>query len=115
MWSHRDKIIRCPNCRTLLTDNQKTRSASIVITLVIMTLWAILTEIYELNMSFVFVFVFFALLISSWVGNFSVVRKDLVIRNILTKQISYINKADWEEIVRNNGDKDNVFEIIEEL
>ena len=44
-----------------------------------------------------------------------VVKKDLVIKNKQTLEISYIDQADWHEIVENAKGKDNNFEIIEKL
>ena len=44
-----------------------------------------------------------------------VVKKDLVIKNKQTNEISYIDQVDWEEIVKNANGRDVNFEIIEKL
>ncbi len=110
-----EKIIRCPNCGTLLIDNPKRRSAGMLISISGLILWGLLSAWMGTSMLLLVSIIAVSFLISLLIRNFSAVKKDLVIRNILTRQISYIDKSDWEEIVRNNGDKDNMFEIIEEL
>lgn len=49
------------------------------------------------------------------VSNLIVVKKDLVIRHKATHAISYIDRTDWSEILKNTADKENSFEIVEEL
>jgi hypothetical protein len=56
---------------------------------------------------------FFAVFLYS--VNLKVVKKDLVVKNKLTNEISYMDLADWEEIVANTKGKENNFEIIEKL
>jgi hypothetical protein len=40
------------------------------------------------------------------------VKKELVIRNVQTNQISFINQSDWEDILNNSQNHENNFEII---
>jgi len=42
-----------------------------------------------------------------------IVKKDLIIRNKYSNQISYVDNFDWKEIVDNAIDSENSFEIVE--
>jgi len=44
-----------------------------------------------------------------------VIKKDLIIRNKQTNQISYVDNSDWKEILNNSVNKENNFEIVENL
>lgn len=45
----------------------------------------------------------------------TIVKKELVIKNKASNVVSYIDKSDWNEIIKNTSGKENSFEIIEEL
>jgi CRISPR/Cas system CSM-associated protein Csm4 (group 5 of RAMP superfamily) len=56
-----------------------------------------------------------AMLIWFYIRNLKIVKKDFVIRNKDTKQIAYIDKKEWNEILKNSMGKENNFEITETL
>jgi hypothetical protein len=115
LFSDRGKIIRCSSCGELLMDDPKSNYILLflIVSGVILSMGfrhffgaSALRDIMILVV-FSAVFLFFI--------HFKVVKKDLVIRNKQTDEISYIDQADWEEIVKNATGKDNNFEIIEKL
>ncbi len=115
LFNHREEIIRCPNCGALLIDNPKRKLAGMLIGMTGLVLWAILSLWFVINLPLLFLLIFIPLFISMLIWNFSVIKKDLAIRNKQTNMVSYVNKSDWDEIVKNSPGKENIFEIIEEL
>lgn len=62
-----------------------------------------------------FLIILVSLILSAVISNLTKIKKDLVIRNKQTNEISYIDQADWNDILVNSTGKENIFEIIEEL
>ncbi|MBE0651384.1 MAG: hypothetical protein IH595_11145 [Bacteroidales bacterium] len=110
-----DEIIRCPNCGALLIDNPKRKSTGMFISIGGLVLWSIISFWIGTSVLLLTSIVAVSFLISLLIRNFAAVRKELVIRNIETQALSYINKSEWDEIVQNREGRENVFEIIEEL
>jgi hypothetical protein len=115
LFSDRGKIIRCPKCGELLMDDP--RSNYILLLLIVSGIFlsmgfrhffgaSALRDIMILAVFSAFYLFFIRL---------KIVKKDLVIRNKQTNEISYIDQADWEDIVKNAAGKENNFEITEKL
>jgi len=113
-FRNREEIIQCSDCKSLLQENSRSKLIS---------------------GAFIFVGGFFAtgstwIGIPIWIGllimilaiytalkiiGFRIVKRDLIIRNKLTNEISYVNNSDWKEILNNSADTENNFEIVENL
>jgi hypothetical protein len=114
-FSKREEIIRSPNCKELLIDNPKRRQIGVFIILIGIVLWLGCSYWLGLSVNWGFLIILVSLVISFIISNLSVVKRDLVIRNKQTNEITYINKSDWNEILMNTSNKENLFEIVEEL
>ena len=112
-FSSREEIIRCPKCKELLIDNPKRAQTGIIIS--ILGLLICLGLYYLIGVSLIWGFLIASLVISFFISNLTVVKKDLVIRNKQTDKISYIDRTDWNEIQKNSSGSENGFEIVEEL
>jgi len=115
LFSIREQIVRCPKCGELLIENPKRKPIGVFISF----LGLVLGEggCYLLDISLfwgLLIFLFFGL-ISIKIGNLVIIKKDLVIKNKQTNQITYIDQADWAEILKNTLGKQNDFEIIENI
>jgi hypothetical protein len=53
--------------------------------------------------------------VSVMINNFTIIKKDLIIRNKLTREISFANGSDWNEILKNSKGGNINFEIVENL
>ena len=113
-YRNREEIIQCSNCKTLLKENSSGALTSGIV---------------------FFLGGFFAtgskwIGIPTWVGllimllaiysafkiiHFRIIKRDLIIRNKQTNQISYVNNSDWSEIINNSVDREINFEIVEYL
>jgi hypothetical protein len=115
LFSDRGKIIRCPNCGELVMDNPKTNYLLIALIifgiLLSMGLRHLLGESSWRDILIV-VILFAAFVISI---RLIVVKRDLVIRNRQTNELSYIDNSDWNDIEENAKGKENNFEIVEKL
>jgi hypothetical protein len=115
LFSDRGKIIRCSKCGELLMDDPKSN----YILLLLMVSGVILSMVFRhffgtsALRDMMLLVVFFTLFLFSI--RLKVIKKDLVIRNKQTNEISYIDQADWNEILENTKDRENTFEIIEKL
>jgi len=109
-----EKIIRCSNCGALLIENPKRNLNSMIILFCGIFIasgskWLNIPLFYGI---LIFIVSFFT---SMWITKLKVIKKDLVIRNVYTNQISYINRSDWDEILNNSQNLENNFEIVEYL
>jgi len=115
LFSDRGKIIRCSNCGELLMDDPKSNYVLLLLIVSGMILSMGFRHFFgasalrDIMLLIVFSALFFFFI------HLKVVKKDLVIKNKQTLEISYIDQADWHEIVENAKGKDNNFEIIEKL
>lgn len=113
-YRNREEIIRCPNCKNLLIENPKKKMASGVIIFI-----GIVVAIGSAALKIPIYIGLLMLLVSYGIAlkiiDLMVVKKDLIIKNKHTNQISYVNNSDWKEIVNNSADKENNFEIVENL
>jgi hypothetical protein len=113
-YRNREEIIPCSKCNTLLIENPKRKMASGIVLFIglFVTIGSAILKIP--------IYIGLLTLLASYgialkVIDLMVVKKDLIIRNKQTNQISYVNNSDWKEIVDNSADKENNFEIMEYL
>lgn len=111
----REEIIRCPNCRELLIDNPKRIQIGAAIMLLGILIWIGFQYWLGISSNWTFLIILVSLILSILISNLTKIKKDLVIRNIQTNEISYIDRSDWNDILMNSSGKKNIFEIIEEL
>ena len=115
LFSDRGKIIRCPKCGELLMDDPKSNYILLLLIVSGIILSMGLRHFFGAStFRDIMILVVFSALFLFFI-HLKVVKKDLVIRNKQTNEISFIDEADWEEIVKNAIGKDNNFEIIEKL
>ncbi len=115
LFSDRGKILRCSNCKDLLIDNPKTNYILLLLIGVGMSLSLAFTHFFGASVwRDILILVAFCALFLCFI-QLKVVKKDLVIKNKQTNEISYIDQSDWEEIVENAKGKELNFEIIEKL
>ncbi len=110
LFTNREKITRCPNCGALLIVNPKRIKTQLFILAGGILLWIALSYWLGAGLLWLVLIEIFTWVISEVFINFTTIKKDFVIRNKQTNKISYVNKADWNEIIKKNN-----FEIIEEL
>ena len=110
MFTNRGKITRCPNCGALLIVNPKRIKTELFILMGGLLLWIALNYWLGAGLLWLVSIEIFAWVVSEALINFTTIKKDFVIRNKQTNKISYVNKADWNELTKKNN-----FEIIEEL
>ena len=115
LFSIREKIIPCPKCGMLLTENPKRKPLGAFIAFSGFVLG--IGGCYLLDISLLWGLLIFLIsgLISIGISNLMIVKKDLVIRNKQTNQLSYIDLDDWDEILKNTTGKQNDLEIVEKL
>ena len=115
LFTPREEIVRCPKCKELLIDNPKRKQIGVAIILLGIFIWIVLHYWIGIGLNWGFLIILVSLIISFLISNLTVVKKDLVIRNKQTNEISYIDRPDWNDIMVNSSGKENIFEIIEEL
>ncbi len=115
LYLSREVIIRCPKCGELLNEDPKRKKIGIFINLLAILLWVIGSYWTGVGRFAGFLILPITVIIALVITRFVVVKKDLVIRNKKTNEISYIDHSDWKEILLNTAEKENGFEIIEEL
>lgn len=115
LFSIREQIVRCPKCGELLTENPKRKVLGAFIAFSGFVLG--IGGCYFGDISLLWGLLYFLIsgLISIGISNLMIVKKDLAIRNMQTNQLSYIDQADWDEILKNTSGKQNEFEIVEKL
>jgi hypothetical protein len=115
LFSDRGKIIRCSSCGELLMDDPKSNYVLLLLIFSGMILSMGFRNFFGASaLRDIMILVAFSALFLFFI-RLKVVKKDLVIRNRQTNEISYIDQADWDEIVKNATGKDINFEIIEKL
>jgi hypothetical protein len=110
-----DEILRCPKCGQLLVDSGKRNLLGILLFFVGFLSIVGLQHFYGPYLIRDLVILIVSLLAYGMVRKLNVTKKDYIIRNMDTNRISYIDQADWNEIVENNKGKEFRFEIIEKL
>ena len=115
LLSVNEEILRCPECGELLIDNPKRNLLGAILFFAGFLLTATLQHLYGANIFRDLVIIVISGFAYGIVRKLTIAKKDLVIRNKQTNQISYIDHADWNEILENTKGKENVFEIIEKL
>lgn len=113
-WSIREDIKRCSNCGVLLTENPFSKLISGIVFFAggfaaTGSRWLGIPWFVGLLILVV------SIIIALKIVNFKIVKRDLVIKNKETNQISFVNNSDWAEIVNNSLNTENNFEIIEYL
>ena len=113
LFSIREQIVRCPQCGELLTENPKRKVLGAFITFSGFVLG--IGGSYFLDFSLLWGLLIFLIsgLFSLRIGNLMIIKRDLAIRNMQTNQISYVDMADWSEILKNTSGKQNNFKIVE--
>ena len=115
LFSNKEKIIRCPQCRVLLIDNPVRSKIGSVIIILGIILGLSCRYLFGLIAFWGLLIIIISVLTSMLISNLKIIKMDLVIRNKKTNEISYINQSDWNDILNGLSDKENNFEIIEEL
>ena len=110
-----DEILRCPKCGQLLVDSGKRNLLGILLFFAGFLTIVGLQHFYGQNLIRDLAILVVSLLAYGMVRKLNVTKKDYIIRNMDTNRISYIDQADWNEIVENNKGKEFRFEIIEKL
>ncbi|MEI6276069.1 MAG: hypothetical protein WCP08_08765 [Prolixibacteraceae bacterium] len=107
------EILRCPQCGQLLIDNPK---RNLFGSLLFFAGFLMIGGLQHFGGANIFRDLGI-LLISGFlyvvVRKLTITKKDLVIRNKESQRVSYIDFADWDEILENAKGKENKFEIIE--
>lgn len=113
-YRNREEIIQCPNCKTLLIENPKRKMVSSIVIFVgiFVTIGAASLKV-PIYFGLLILLAFYGIALK--VIELIIIKKDFIIRNKHTNQISYVNKSDWQEILDNSIDKEINFEIIENL
>lgn len=114
-FTNREEIIRCPTCKELLIDNPKRIQIGAAIMLLGLLIWIGFQYWLGISSNWAFLIILVSLILSILISNLTKIKKDLVIRNKQTNEISYIDRADWNDILMNSSGKENIFEIVEEL
>jgi len=115
LFTNREEIIRCPKCNELLVDNPKRMQIGAAITFLGVLIWIGFNYWLGITSNWGFLIIIVSLILSVVISNLTKIKKDLVIRNKQTNEISYIDRSDWDDILVNSSGKENLFEIIEEL
>jgi hypothetical protein len=115
LFSSREEIIRCPKCGELLGENPKRKQIGYLITLIGMLIWSGCHFWLGFSLLSGLLTILIFILLSFLITDFIIIKKELTIRNKKTNEVSYIDKSDWDEILKNSIDRENSFEIIEEL
>ena len=115
LYLSREVIIRCPKCGELLNEDPSRKKIGIFINLLGILLWVSGSYWTGIGLFTGFLIIPVTVIIALVITRLDIVKKDLVIRNKNTSEISYIDRSDWNEILSNTSGKENRFEIIEEL
>ncbi len=115
LWAVNGEILRCPKCEELLIDDPKRNLLGALCFFCGFLLIAILQHLYGANIFRDLAIIAISGFAYGTVRKLAIVKKDLVIRNKQTNEISYIDHTDWNEILENTKGKENMFEILEKL
>jgi hypothetical protein len=108
-------IYRCPKCLALTMEDPKRDRIGMGVLILGMLLSLGIQYQFDSNKLWNILIFTGAMLIWFYIRNLKIVKKDFVIRNKDTKQIAYIDKKEWNEILKNSMGKENNFEITETL
>ncbi len=115
LFSDRGNIIRCPKCGELLMDDPKNNYILLLLIVSGVILSMVFSHVLGTSALRDILILFGISALFLFFIHLKVVKKDLVIKNKQTNEISYIDQVDWEEIVKNANGRDVNFEIIEKL
>lgn len=115
LFLSRETTLRCPGCGELLNEDPKRKKIGIFINLLAILVWVIVSYLSGVGRLAGLLILPVTVIIALVITRLVVVKKDLVIRNKKTNEITYIDHSDWNEILINTAEKENGFEIIEEL
>ena len=115
LFSIREQIVRCPKCGELLTENPKRKPLGAFIAFTGFALGIGCCYLVDISLLWGLFIFLISVLVSIRIGNLIIIKKDLVIRNMQTNQLSYVDLIDWSEILKNTSGKQNEFEIVEKL
>ena len=110
-----DEILRCPKCGQLLVDSGKRNLLGILLFFAGFLSIVGLQHYYGQNLIRDLVILVVSVVAYGLVRKLNITKKDFIIRNMDTNRTSYIDQADWNEIVENNKGKEFRFEIIEKF
>ena len=113
-YRNREEIIPCPNCKSLLAENPKRKMTSGIIIFIGIVL-TIVSATLQVPIYLALIILLVSFGVALKVVDLTIVKKDLIIRNKHTNQISYVDNSDWKEIIQNAAGKENNFEIVEYL
>ncbi len=115
LWAVNGEILRCPKCKELLIDDPKRILLGVLLFFAGFLVTGILQHLYGANIFRDLAIIIISGFAYGMVRKLTIAKKDLVIRNKQTNKISYIDHADWNEIIENTKGKENIFEITEKL
>ena len=115
VFSYSGKIFRCPKCGELLADDPKRNWIGFFLIMLGFTSAALVRHFLRTSLISGMLIITFSFVIWLFFKRLMIVKKDLVIKNKETNEISYIDHSDWEEILSNAAGKENPFEITEYL
>lgn len=115
LFTVRGEIKRCPKCGSLLIENPKNALIAIIIGLSGLILGLMFPDLFGIRIFWGILIIVVSFMVSLMIIGFIVIRKDFIIRNKQTNETSYIDRSDWDEILKNSSGRENNFEIIEEL
>ena len=114
LFRNREEIIECKQCNSLLIEKPKSRLfSSATMAIGFFAAIGVSLAVDNIIVGFVLLLVFFSL--AQALIKLSVAKRDLKIRDKITNRVSYIQKSDWDEIVKNARNGKINFEIIEYL
>ena len=115
LFSIREQIVRCQKCGVLLTENPKRKPIGAIISFLGIVLGVGGCYLLDISLLWGILIFLISVLVSIRIGNLIIIKKDLVIRNMQTNQLSYVDQIGWIEILKNTSGKQNEFEIVETL
>jgi len=115
LFSISGKIYRCPQCKALVADDPKRNWVGFFLILLGIIGSLVGRRYHWSALSLDLVMITLSFTIWLFLKRLMVVKKDMVIKNRETNEISYIDHSDWEEILANSAGRENPFEITEHL
>jgi hypothetical protein len=94
-----DEILRCPKCGELLVDSGKRNLLGLLLFFAGFLTIVGLQHFYGPNVIRDLVILVVSVVAYGMVRKLAVTKKDYIIRNMDTNRISYIDQADWDEII----------------
>lgn len=115
LFSYSGKIFRCPKCGTLVADDPKRNWYGFFLMMLGFVGAVLVRNFGKSTVIADILIITLCWLTWMFLKRLMIVKKELVIKNKATNELSYINQSDWEEIVANAAGKENSFEITEHL